>query len=301
MPNYHDLLNKYSLKAHRYELKGNVIFVDTDEGKFVLKKKKNYPNYDIYEYLKSRHFNYYPKSFSMHDDLYEITEYIDEIAIPNEQKIADLIDLVALLHSKTTHYKEVDLDDYKKIYEELKDNIIYLKSYYKDLITIVEMQVYMGPAEYLFARNINKFFEALDFCERELEEFYENVKEKRKQRLVVLHNNLELDHFIKNQNSYLINWDKAKVGMPIFDIYKLYLRHGLDYDFTELLKRYESQYKLNSDERKLLFILISLPSKITFTNDEYQMCKIVGNQVDLIYKTENLISPYYTEERKDKK
>ena len=38
-------------------------------------------------------------------DQYEITEYIEDIEMPKEQKMQDMIDLVALLHSKTTHYE----------------------------------------------------------------------------------------------------------------------------------------------------------------------------------------------------
>ena len=41
---------------------------------------------------------------------------IKDVDIPKEQKILDLIDLVSLMHSKTTHYKEVVEDEYKKIY-----------------------------------------------------------------------------------------------------------------------------------------------------------------------------------------
>ena len=152
----------------------------------------------------------------------------------------------------------------------------------------------MSPSQYLLARNITKIFSSLNFCKHELDNWYELVKEKRKQRFVVLHNNLDLDHFLRNDKSYLISWDKSKIDIPIFDIYKLYKKYSLDYDFEYILKRYENSYPLHEEERKLLIILISLPDRLEFDKKEYDLCKDISRQIDVLYKTEKLISPYYS-------
>jgi len=290
MQKINSILKKYSLKPRRYENNGKVTYIDTDDGRFVIKNKKI--NQAIYEYLKSRSFDYYPPIISDINDDYQISEYIEEIYIPDEQKIIDMVDLTALLHNKTTHYKEVDIADYKQIYEDINNNIAYLESYYSDLITLIETKVYMSPSEYLLARNISKIFAALSFAKREIEEWYQLIKDKKKNRFVVLHNNLKLDHFLENRNSYLINWDKSKIDIPIFDLYKLYKCHCLDFDFEEILKRYEQSYPLMEDERKLFFILISLPNIIEFNDTEYNMTKDISAKMDALYKTEIFLSPY---------
>lgn len=295
MKKINDLLRKYSIKPYRYTKEGKITIIDTTNNKYVIKENNNNQN-KIYNYLKSRNFNYYPKILNDNSDDYKIMEYIEEYNIPAEQKIIDLIDLTALLHNKTTHFKEIDEDEYKEIYEDINNNIIYLKSYYNDLINIIDTKVYPSPSEYLLARNISKINSSLRFAEHELEEWYEIVKKSNKKRLVVLHNNLNLDHFLRNDNSYLISWEKSKIDIPIFDLYKLYKRVGLDFEFTELLKRYEKNYPLLKEERKLLFILMALPDVIEFTDDEYLNCKQVGKMVDLVYKTEMIISPYYSKE-----
>ena len=287
------LLTKYALKPNRYELKGNITLIDTESGKYVIKNKVKEKD-NIYKYLNSRSFNYYPRPLSDINDDYEITEFLEEIEMPREQKMMDMIDLVALLHSKTTHYKEVDEDDYKKIYEDVRNNIAYLNSYYNDIISIIETKVFMSPSEYLFARNVSEIFSALNYSQHEIEDWYKLVKEKRKQRLVVLHNNLDINHFIRNENAYLISWDKSKVDIPIFDLYKLYNRHFLEYDFEDILKRYETTYPLLTEERKLFFILIALPKKIEFSGSEYEMCSVISKEIDRLFKTEKLISPYYS-------
>lgn len=289
------ILKKYALKPYQYRMLGKTTFIDTDQGRFVVKEKTGNEDSKIYEYLDSRHFNYYPRIISDMEDEFEITEFIEEVDMPREQKILDMIELVSLLHYKTTHYKEVDESDYKEIFEDISNNIEYLLSYYNDIASIIETKVYMSPAEYLLIRNISKVYGALNFCKKEINSWYELIKNKRKQRVVVLHNNLDLSHFIRNKESFLISWNKSKIGIPIFDLYKLYKRHALDFDFLEILKAYEKNYPLLEEERKLFFILIALPTKIEFNQNEYEMCKLISKEIDSLYKSEMLISPYYAE------
>lgn len=291
-----NILKKYELKPYRYQKKGKATYIDTNLGKFVVKNNKC--NYDILDYLKTRSFNYFPRNLNSREDEFEISEYIVETSIPVEQKMLDLVDLVALLHSKTTHFKEVEIAHYKELYEDLTNNIAYLYSYYTDLITIIESKVFMSPSEYLLARNISEIYAALNFCKQEIDVWYELVKDKKKDRFVVVHNNLKLDHFLRNTNSYLISWDKAKVDKPIFDLYKLYKRHANDFDFIDILNRYEKNYPLLEEERKLFFILIALPDKLELDASEYELTKKTSKLIEYLYKTEHLISPYYFENTK---
>lgn len=284
-----DILKKNSLRATSYKKIGNVFKIDTSNGKYIIKKFKK--NNDIFNYLITRNFNYYPDIID-HDKSYSITKYIDNIDIPNEQKMNDLIKLVAILHSKTSYYKELNESEYKKLYEDLLNNTEYLKEYYNDIINIIDSKVYMSPPEYLLARNISIIFSSLEYCENKIKDWYNKIKNKDKYRVSVIHNNLKLSHFIKNSNDYLISWDKSKIDIPIFDLYKLYNIHALDFDFYDILKRYETIYPLKEDERDLLFILISLPQKIEFDDNNYEMCRKISREIDRIYKTDKLIKEY---------
>lgn len=298
MRKYNALFEKYSIVPTKYEFYKNVTIVNTDNKKYVIKDKNREDKTPIFNYLNSRSFDYYPKILSDIDDEYEITEYIEQVDMPIEQKMSDMIDLVALLHSKTTHYEEVDEEEYKEIYEDINNNIAYLYSYYTDLIAIAEASIYMSPSQYMLSLNISKILGSLNFCKDEIDKWYKMVKGKRKQRLVVLHNNLDLSHFIKNKGSYLISWNKAKIDIPIFDLYKLYRRHSLNYDFSEIFKRYEHSYPLLEEEKKLFFILISLPDKLEYNSSEYQMCNAISNIIESLARTEAFISPYYSKNTK---
>lgn len=288
MRKINEALRKHSLVANRYEKRGKATIVNTNEGRYIYKNSKIDDN--ILNYLKSRNFDYLPEIIGKEED-YQISKYVDGFDIPNEQKMLDLVKLVALLHSKTTHYKEIDINDYEEIYEDLDNNLKFLYGYYTDLITTIESKVYMSPSELLLARNISKIYQVIEKDKERLEKWHEQVKEKRKQRNVVLHNNLKLDHFIRNNNSYLISWDKAKIGNPVFDLYKLYNNHILDFDFSDILREYEKSYPLLKDEKELFYVLISLPDIIKFQDTEYNMCKKISHTLDKIYKTERIISP----------
>ena len=296
MHNIGNILRKNDLVATRYEKKGTVTIATTNNGKYAIKKSKI--DNKIKSYLRARNFDYIPKSIE--DGDYNISEYIEGYDLPKEQKIQDLIELTALLHNKTTHYKEIDLSYYTTLYEDLNNNIEYLYTHYTDMINLIESKVFMSPSEYLLARNITQIYSTLDLCHDMVEDFYSLVKEKRKQRLVVLHNNLDLNHYIRNNNSFLVSWDKSKIDAPIFDIYKLYKKYVLDFDFDEILRTYEKHYPLFDDEKLLLYVLITLPDIISFDEPEYNMCLKISKMLDSMIKTKNMVLPYYSEYRKNK-
>lgn len=286
MKQYKNLLEKNDLKVNKFTIKGKTTIVDTPLGQFALKKNKG--NNNVYKYLMSRNFNYFPKIVDYDNDAI-MFNYEEDILYDNSQKAFDIIHLIALLHSKTTYYKEVSLDEYKVIYEQLMQKISYINNYYLDIISIIESKVYMSPSEYLIARNISKIFECINYCKYETENWYELVKDKKRKRVVTLHNNLKLDNLIKNNNSYLISWDKSKIDLPIYDFVNFYNNYSLDFDFNELLTEYERIFPLLEEERKLMFVLISIPEKIDFSFNEYQMVRKIRKLLDKIYKTEDLL------------
>ena len=139
MKKYNSILNENFLRPKKYEFRGKVMIADN---KYVIKKRNlNDDNKDIFAYLESRNFNYYPNIYIKNNE-YEIVDYIEEIEEPKEQKMQDLIDIVSLLHNKTTFYQDINEDDYKKIYEDITNNIEYLKSYYNDIYLFKNQHFY---------------------------------------------------------------------------------------------------------------------------------------------------------------
>lgn len=285
MKQYKILLDKNDLKVNKYTIKGKATIVDTPLGQFALKKGNKS---DIYKYLSSRNFDYFPKIIDA-DNNSIMFEYLDDINYDQSQRAFDIVHLIALLHSKTTYYKEIDYDEYKNIYESTLDRINYIGNYYEDIIKIIESKIYMSPSEYLIARNISKIFECINYCRYELESWYELIKDKKRKRVVTLHNNLKLDNLIKNKGTYLISWENSKIDIPIYDFVNFYDEYALNFDFSILLEEYERIFPLLEEEKKLMFVLISIPKRIEFNSSEYNMVRDVRNFLDRIYKTEILL------------
>lgn len=285
-------------KPKKITIKNSVEIINTSNNTYVIKKKTN-KNLDyIYDYLISRSFDYFPKRL-IKDNEYDIYEYVEGVKIPNEQKILDLVNLLTLLHNKTTFYKEIDIDIYKNIYEDVISRIEYLNNYYNNLMDTIESTIYMSPSEYLIASNISLIYNSLNYSRYQIDRWYNLIKDKRKIRLVNIHNNLNIDHFIKKDKPYFISWDKSKIDMPIYDILNLYKNHYLDFEFMDILKFYESKYPLLPEERLLLFVLMALPDEIDMTKSEYNTCIKVRKLLDYLAKTEYLTTEYSKETKTD--
>lgn len=268
--------------------KGKCLIANINDKKYAIKDKSNDNIKSIYEYLSSRNFDYFPKLI-VDNDKYDIYEYIEEVDNPIEQKAYDMIDLISLLHNKTTYYKEMDIDEYKEIYESVSYKINSRMNYYNNLMNMIEREMFMSPSHYLIARNISKIFGSLDYSKKNINEWYDLVKTKGKKRLVTLYNNIDLNHVIRNKDLYLLSWDKSKTGIPIYDIYNFYFKYYKVLDFKDLLKHYENRYPLLEEEKKLFNILISIPDEIDFKSNEMDNCKNVKKIIDYIYKSEVLV------------
>lgn len=286
-------------KPYRYTIKGKATILETTQGDFLIKEKNKDLN-ELYNYLISRGFDNFPKLIDSSRKDINVFEYVESITMPKEQMCDDIIDLIASLHNKTSYFKEVSEDKFKSIYEDIKGNISYLKNYYDTLYEIGFSEVYMSPATYQLMRNFYKINAALDFCNREIDEWYELIRGEAKIRVSIVHNNLSIEHFLKGSREVLISWDNYLVDTPIIDIVKLYKNEYLNMNFSEILERYFYKFPLLPYEQKLLFILITIPPEIKTEDNIFMQCRENNKVIDYVFKTEDLIRPYYTEEEEEK-
>ncbi len=256
MNNYvRKIASEYNIPINKITIKNNTRIIDD---KIVLKKKKNNDLNNVYKYLKSRSFDYFPEPITI-DNLYEVYPFLEDTYEPSEQKATDI-----------------------------------MHNFYNDLITMIEKEVYMSPSGYLIARNINIIFGSIYYAKHNLEEWYKKIDNNKNERVVNIHNNISLDHYIKNEKPYLISWNKSRIDSPIYDLLSFYKNHYLDFDFDDLFHFYESVYPLKEDERLLLFTYMAIPYKIEIISDEYEMCIKINKMIEYLYKTSNLIMNYHS-------
>lgn len=281
-------ISKYNLPINKLTIKSGARIIDN---KIVVKDKKNKEINKTYKYLSSRAFDYFPYLID-DSDKYEIYPYIDDIYESREQKAMDLTHLLSLLHSKTTFYREVDIDKNKEIYEEIVNEVDYLNDYYNSLISSIEKEVYMSPSSYLIARNTNIIFSSIYYAKDNIEKWYKMIEDNKNERVSYIHNNINLEHYVKNDKPYLISWNNSRIDNPIYDLLSFYKNHYLEFDFSDLFHYYESGYPLKDEERLLLFIYMAIPSKIEVDSSEYEMCIKINKMIEYLYKTSNLIMNY---------
>lgn len=288
-----DLVTKI-YKPYKVTKISNATILKCTNGTYVVKNKKNKDIKELYKYLNSRDFHYYPLLVEDNRSDINVFEYVEDNSIDNEQKLFDLINLVSLLHNKTSYYKEVTNDKIKEIYEELLGRTIYMEEYFNKIIFNIEDDIFVSPSSNLLLNNSSKIFESLVFLKKEIDEWYKITIDSDKIRVCLVHNNLNLDHYIKSDKDYLISWDNYIIDSPIIDIVKLYKNIYINMNFSEALKLYMEKFSLNDSEKKLLFIMLVMPDEINLTNDEIKNVVTIRKYLDYIYKTENLIRPYYS-------
>ena len=66
-----EILKKNNIRANSYLKKGKSIIVSDSNQKFVIKPKHN--RNEIFDYLNTRNFRYYPKIYDIDED-YEVVE-----------------------------------------------------------------------------------------------------------------------------------------------------------------------------------------------------------------------------------
>lgn len=272
------------------------VLIKNDE---VVIKKENI-NLELYDYLKSRDFNNFPALVDRFDERGQnVYEYIKDLSLDQNQLGNDLASTLALLHNKTSFNKEVNLDRYKSIYDNLMGYLNYIEDYYFQILKESEYVEYPSPHESLFQNNYTKLREDIIFCKKECDNWYKMVQDKTKERVCLNHGNVSLKHIIRNSKSYLISWDKNHFDTPVADLIDFYHNEWNNLEFSGILETYFSKCSLSDEEKKLFFINISIPLKVEFGENEYINTIRVTDLFDYIHKTELLIGPYYSIKNKE--
>lgn len=276
-------------KPYRITRINKCVLFNTMDGDYVVKVEPKINYLELYNYLYTRGFRYVPKVIDSGRDNAIVFEYQNDVSLDNNQKGLDLIKLVALLHSKTSYFKEITKDRYKEIYENLKNNVLFIDNYYAEMFDRYVGEEYYTPVHYLFLRNYSLIYNACKYCLAKVDEWYNKVSDKTQERVVLVHNNLQLEHYIKNEDDYLISWDNYTIDSPIVDLYNFYKNEWYNLSFSELFKEYNDNFELLDDEKTLLDILISIPSKVELSNDMLDDCREIRKLIGYLNKSSKLV------------
>ncbi len=276
-------------KPYKITKKNSVYIFNTTSGNIVLKPNPKINYQKLYNYLKSRNFNYIPKTLKDTRDDLLVLEYQEDIESSTYQKGEDLIHLLALLHNKTSYYKNIPQSIYDDIYNTLINNINYVNNLYDNYYNSFLKKEYPSPSEFLFLNNYTLFYNAINYSKSIIDTWYNNIKDKNRERIVLIHNNPSLDHLIKNSEEYLISWDNYTFDSPVLDLYKFYQNTWEDVDFKSVLNIYNRDFPLLKEEKQLFNILISIPPTILFDKSEYDNTCEVRKLINYLSLSSNIL------------
>ena len=262
--------------------------IDEENGKYLLKQTdKNIES--LFEYLHQRGFDYIPEIVDVSNDGIKY-KYIESNNSSIKFKRIELSKVLSLLHYKTSEHKDVSKYKYREIYDKLYEKCEYISKHYNDLIEKIEMETYPSPSHYLLERNFSIFLGSINFIKSELKKWFKLVENKSKERVCIVNNNPRVNHLIIGEKDYLVNWDSYMVDTPVIDLYKLYKNDNNYEYFNELYEEYSKNFKLTEEEKKLFFIMISFPPKITNISFEMLNTKNIKEIIKYLYKTNEFIT-----------
>ena len=184
------------------------------------------------------------------------------------------------------------MDEIKGIYEDISNEVDYLRKYYEDLNNYIDTVVFMSPSEYLLVSNIDVIYYLLTFVKVEIGNWYKEILEKKVIRNSLIHNNLSLDHLLVGEGSYLISWNKAKLDIPVLDLVKVYQDNFYDLDLEDLIREYTKEIELSKREYLFFLIKLSIPKRIEFTKNTYEDCYKINNYLVYLRKIAFVVQKY---------
>ena len=269
-------------KINKVERIDNLLIVETDDNKYCIKENNDIDIINLYKYLTSKDFNNYLDLEIINN--YQISKYIKQNKLEDSEKLTVLVYLISMLHTKTTYYESINLDEIKKIYEQLTDHIFEIKKYYEDLVDKNDILLYPPPSMFLLITNLSTILKSLDKSKYYLDKWYEIIKDKKRIRKVTNHNNLKISNLLTGDNYYLINWDKSIKDSPIYDIESLFKNNYEIIDMVDIYNLYISKYQLFEEEVYFLMSRLLLIDKLKIRNNELQNTVYVNQKINYLEK-----------------
>lgn len=245
----------------KYTLVDNNKIITYPDKTIFIKMRSSYNIEEVYKYLDDHAVNNYLKPVEVTDKEL-IFPYFEKTSLTDDEISKRLVLNLTIWQNKTTTYQKLNLDEVKNFYESTKKEINYLFSYYRDIILQLETKVYYLPTEYLFLRNSSIINRQLRVAADLLEEWYETVKNKERERLVYCHGKCELAHFLPIDDGYFISLEQAHLGRVSDDIENLFRKNFSSIDLVTTYNLYQRKYPYTLDEKLFLFVKLAIPPKI---------------------------------------
>ena len=255
---------------------GKVTIIYKEE-EIKVKKEKRKDLKNLFNYFENRNIIIHPKLID-EDSNYEYYEYFN--SINNDEAYKNIGKTLGDLHYRTSMIKKISKRKHKDVYEKIIDNIDSIKEEYTKRIEKIDKERYMSPSDYLLARNYTIIYQTIIKSEKNINSWYNIVKDKEEERVVVVHNNLKRNNIHSTPNTILTGWDNYIIDTPVLDIYKLYKNEYKEIDIIKTIKDYSEENELTKEDKLLLKALIYI---LPTTNNKKNELEKIKTIKELLY------------------
>lgn len=134
-----------------------------------------------------------------------------------------------------------------------------------DIKDLVSKFKYLNEFDELFIQNVDRAIDEMERAKELIDFGSYNLYRSDRNNISVCHNDLASHNFlIKDEEIYLIDFDYCSIDLRVMDVADIVLKgiKNAAFDFEkaiEVLDTYSSVYKLNSQDYKIIYILLLYP------------------------------------------
>jgi spore coat protein YsxE len=281
MADYGPILNEYGLKLQHAEPIGKVMKLFTDKGTFALKvlsESKFAHLMSFYQHLTQKgYFRMIPMMRTLNGNgyvykngnIYYLMPWFQQMSSDRNEHYIRLFKELARLHLYSVFERPIQNENIRKYYESLLKQWEAREKFFEEYIETCERKWYMSPLELQYCTYFNEIMQAMRFSKSKLDEWYETVKNKKKERFVFIHGNVSSQHFVYDEEGRgsFISLEKSRAASPIVDLLTFFYRQlkTYPYDCSECVDwftTYNRHFPLKEEEKLLLICFLSQPEPI---------------------------------------
>ena len=154
-----------------------------------------------------------------------LTDYIAQIPMPLEKRIADYAQLLGKLHGSTeleVEQHDVEINDmYHETYQKLESNFAALEYHMNQ----IEMKIARSPFEWYLMMVYPLLYGMYRRADDAMQKFYRGLSRKKQLPVAMTHGDVNAANILPSSSaSYLINFEKSHFAVPARDM-TLFLAH----------------------------------------------------------------------------
>ncbi|HLS10164.1 hypothetical protein [Lentibacillus sp.] len=210
----------------------------------------------------------------MDDSYYYLTPWITDRNPGHERCISDAYEAIGRVHAKTKQSISMDTAAVMQKFNDYQQHCVERHEALLTYVELFERNRFMSPFELQVCTHYHVLVNVLAELDDHVEQLKVMLEHERKWHYSLLHGNLNLSHFLHQNNTYIINWERAAYDNAVVDL-SIFLKRQVQYhdqqtsQLAELFPAYQEQNPLTEMEQHLLTVYLLDPSDYITLIDDY--------------------------------